>query len=204
MRIYFIRHGETTGDVEDRYGGAYDDELSQAGHEQSETMAAILAKSGIESLYVSPLKRAQETAGYIARATNAEIVTVAGLRERNQYGILTGVAKTVARETRPDLVEALGDRMNTIEGAESYEDFSSRIETAVEAILAQAQRESRRKIGIVWHGGPMRVLFRDVLKWGELSKIGDCSTVELDYQESVWRFVDAAGIAFDFDTKKYV
>jgi len=94
--------------------------------------------------------------------------------------------------------------MNTIEGAESYEDFSSRIETAVESILSQAQREGRRKIGVVWHGGPMRVLFRDILSWGELSKIGDCSTVELDYEEGDWRFVDAAGISFDFDTKKYL
>ena len=204
MRIHFIRHGETTGDVEDRYGGAYDDELSQAGREQGETLAAILATSGIEGLYVSPLKRAQETAGYIARTTHAEIVTVAGLRERNQYGVLTGVTKTVACEMRPDLVEAFGDRMNTIEGAESYEDFSSRIETAVESILSQAQREGRRKIGVVWHGGPMRVLFRDILSWGELSKIGDCSTVELDYEEGDWRFVDAAGISFDFDTKKYL
>lgn len=199
MRIHFIRHGETAGDVEDRYGGAYDDALSANGRDQSETLAAILATSGIESLFVSPLKRAQETAGYVARATHADIVTVAGLRERNQYGVLTGITKAVAREMHPDLVEALGDRMNTIEGGESYHDFASRIDTALEAILAQAQREGKRVVGIVWHGGPMRVLFRDILKWGELSKIGDCSSVELEYEDRAWRFVEAAGMAFDFN-----
>jgi hypothetical protein len=30
MKIYLIRHGETTGDVEGRYGGDFDDSLSKA------------------------------------------------------------------------------------------------------------------------------------------------------------------------------
>lgn len=30
-KFLFIRHGETTGDVEDRYGGTYDDALSPNG-----------------------------------------------------------------------------------------------------------------------------------------------------------------------------
>lgn len=35
MKIYLIRHGQTTGDVEDRYGGAYNDELSAKGKVQT-------------------------------------------------------------------------------------------------------------------------------------------------------------------------
>lgn len=34
MKIYLVRHGETTGDVEDRYGGWYDDHLTDRGKEQ--------------------------------------------------------------------------------------------------------------------------------------------------------------------------
>lgn len=29
MKIFLIRYGETTGDVEDRYGGWYDDHLTK-------------------------------------------------------------------------------------------------------------------------------------------------------------------------------
>ena len=36
MKIYLIRHGETTGDIEDRYGGDYDDHLSKNGKQQVE------------------------------------------------------------------------------------------------------------------------------------------------------------------------
>ena len=35
MLIYLARHGETTGDVEDRYGGDYDDHLTEKGTERN-------------------------------------------------------------------------------------------------------------------------------------------------------------------------
>ena len=33
MKIYLIRHGETTSDIEDRFGGDYDDHLTSHGVE---------------------------------------------------------------------------------------------------------------------------------------------------------------------------
>ena len=39
VKIYLIRHGETTGDVEDRYGGAYDDHLSEKEKAQARELA---------------------------------------------------------------------------------------------------------------------------------------------------------------------
>lgn len=35
MKIYLIRHGESTSDVENRYGGTYNDHLTQKGKAQS-------------------------------------------------------------------------------------------------------------------------------------------------------------------------
>lgn len=42
MKIYFCRHGQTTGDVEDRYGGNYDDRLTELGLNQSKELAKKL------------------------------------------------------------------------------------------------------------------------------------------------------------------
>lgn len=58
MKIYLIRHGQTTGDVEDRYGGAYDDELSDKGKIQAHKLADSIANSGIEILFCSSMIRA--------------------------------------------------------------------------------------------------------------------------------------------------
>lgn len=32
MKIFLIRHGQTTGDIEGLYGGTYDDRLSKKGY----------------------------------------------------------------------------------------------------------------------------------------------------------------------------
>ncbi len=196
MKIIFIRHGETTGDVEGRYGGDYDDHLSQKGNEQSGQLADLLKDKGIQVIYSSPLIRAKEAAEIIARQVGCPVVVEPGAKERNQYGILTGMVKAQAKEQYPELAHALTDRMNTIEGAESYEDFSKRVSAVFQKISTQTQHEI---IGVVWHGGSMRVLFRDILKWGELKEIGDCSWVELEQRDDAWVYNNSQGIVFDFE-----
>ncbi len=62
MHIIVIRHGQTTGDVEDRYGGAYDDALSPEGEAQVRQLAEELAGKGMQQIYTSPLQRAEQTA----------------------------------------------------------------------------------------------------------------------------------------------
>lgn len=43
MIIYLARHGQTTGDIENRYGGDYEDYLTNFGKEQSLALAEQLA-----------------------------------------------------------------------------------------------------------------------------------------------------------------
>jgi broad specificity phosphatase PhoE len=195
MKIIVIRHGETTGDVEDRYGGDFDDHLTEKGIEQSKAVAEILKGKSMEIIYVSPLARAQETAGIVAASAECPVVVESGVKERNQYGILTGMIKSEAKAKYSAMTEALKDRLNTIEGAESYEDFSQRVSEAFARLASEAKYSC---IGIVWHGGPMRVLFRDILKWGELKSISDCAFVELEKTGNEVKLVDSSGIVFGF------
>lgn len=181
QRLIVIRHGQTMGDVEDRYGGAYDDVLSPEGEAQVQKLAEELAGKDIQQIYTSPLKRAQQTAQGLAAKIGCAVMLVDGLQERNQYGQLTGMTKAEARQKHPDWVEALKDRLNTLPGAESYAEASQRTAQAFAKVLAQAETASHSCVAVVWHGGGMRVLFRDILKMGELREIGDCCWVELEY-----------------------
>lgn len=176
MNLYFIRHGETTGDVENRYGGAYDDLLSPLGEQQVKELAGELASVGIEKIFASSLKRAQQTAAGLASRVGCPVVTLPDLRERDNNGPLAGLTRQEGLERFPDLVELVKDRLNTIPGAESYTDASQRMERGVDAAIRQTQNCS----AIVWHGGGMRALFRDMLTMGELGKIGDCAWVHLE------------------------
>ncbi len=191
MKIIFIRHGQTTGDVEDRYGGAYDDSLSDEGKGQAQALLAEFQDHEIEAVISSPLKRARETAGILAGDLDCPTIIENDFRERNQYGVLSGLIKSEVKKEFPDLVEKLKDRLNTIEGAESYEDFSQRIQDAFNDLVVNKKYSC---LAVVWHGGPMRVLFREILKKGELKEINDCCWVELEIKDDEPIIINSQGI----------
>ncbi len=197
MRLIFVRHGETTGDVEERYGGAYDDSLSEKGIEQARALSAELHECGARVIYTSPMRRAQETAAILGEALSLTPVVIPDARERNQYAALSGMKKADAAAAHPEFVELLKDRLNTIPGAETYDEFSHRIRGAFEELLTQLEHDASESALIVWHGGPMRVLFRDILKWGELSEIGDCCFVSLEGAGDQWDMVRAGRLTLE-------
>lgn len=196
MQLYLIRHGHTVGDVEDRYGGDYDDALSPEGEQQVKQLVQELAGSGIKVVYSSPLLRARQTAGHLAEALKCPVVIVPGLKERNQYGPLTGLTKGEARQKYPELVEQVKNRLNTLPGAESYAESSRRMSAAFEEVVGH----NNTCAAVVWHGGGMRVLFRDILEEGELKEIGDCSWVRLerDARHSPFQISAKERLVFDF------
>ena len=69
--VYFVRHGQTVWNVENKICGATDIELTELGHRQAiETGEKILAE-GIQAdeILYSPLVRAAETARHISEIT---------------------------------------------------------------------------------------------------------------------------------------
>lgn len=190
MKIYLMRHGQTSGDVEDRYGGDYEDHLTDLGRKQSRQLAQEMKDKGIEIVYVSPRIRAQEVAQILSPTINCPIETVADWRERNNYGILSGMKKSEAREKHPKLVELLRDRNNTIEGGESYVDFKTRIIKVFNDLI----NSHHNTMAIITHAGPMRVIYREILKLGEIDKIGDCAWFELEVLGSKINILQQKGI----------
>jgi broad specificity phosphatase PhoE len=183
MKIYLIRHGETTGDVEDRYGGVYDDSLSGKGKEQVKELAEKLSEKNIKAIYYSPLVRAKETAQFVGHVFGAKLFEIDDLKERNMYGVLSGLTKKQALEKFPCEVEKLKVHpyLSYVSNSESYEDFVSRIIKAFEKIIEL--NEENKTIAIITHSGPIRVLFREFLQLGEFKKLGDCVIIEIEKDE---------------------
>lgn len=193
MKIYIIRHGQTTGDVENRYGGAYDDELTEKGYIQTQELSNKLVGSGIQILFCSPLKRAQQTAEILNSKLGCEVKTVNGLRERNKNGILTGMTKDEAKTKYPELVEKLKDYKNQIEGAESQEDFVDRIKKVFAEVTS---KENYSTIGIVTHGMPIWVVFGNILKNNNVSSVGDCAYLVLNKDNQQLTLITSEGIEY--------
>ena len=73
--IYFVRHGETFWNVENKICGATDIALTPKGHEQAEAAGRMIKEKmdngeiKIDRIYCSPLIRAADTARHIADIT---------------------------------------------------------------------------------------------------------------------------------------
>ncbi|HIH50661.1 MAG: alpha/beta fold hydrolase [Candidatus Micrarchaeaceae archaeon] len=192
MKIYLIRHGETTGDVEDRYGGDYDDNLSPKGVRQSKELAKKLKGKGIEIIYVSPRIRAIETASIVNKSLNVKLKIVDDLRERNNYGILTGLLKSEAKQRHPEEVKELGKGIHhKVNNSEDYVHFKKRIMKAFKKI---ANDKEHRTTAIITHGGPIRCIIREILKAGELARdLNDCAILTIKKDKSNLSIVNLDG-----------
>lgn len=189
MKIFICRHGETTGDIEDRYGGDYDDHLTDHGKKEAQELAQKLVGKNIEKIFCSPKIRAQETASIVNQKLNLTIEIVNDFRERNQYGILTGMVKSEAKQKFPELAENLKNYQNTIEGAESYEDFDKRIYAALE----QISEKDFSTVAIISHGGPIKAIMRRI-EFHEDFKIADCGYIEIEMVDGKINLISSDGI----------
>ncbi|MEI7750368.1 MAG: histidine phosphatase family protein [Candidatus Moraniibacteriota bacterium] len=179
-KIFLIRHGESISDVKGRYDGEYDDSLTESGRENAERVAEKLSHEPIDVIFSSVRIRAKETADILNEGRDLKIVLEAGLNERDIYGAFPELAKDLPEEEYRRLGELLADREGIIPGVESYSEFRDRVGNAFSEIL----KSGYSTIVIITHGGPIRSIFRDVLKLGEFKEVGNGAIIKLEVSES--------------------
>src|SRR5262249_14214824 len=79
--FYFIRHGETDWNLENKFQGQNDIPLNSTGKAQADKAAQILANVSIGTIFCSNLARAKETAEIFSAALSLKVQTVPELRE---------------------------------------------------------------------------------------------------------------------------
>lgn len=150
-RLYLIRHGQSAGNAEGRFGGHGPTPLSDLGVQQAERTANVLAKEGIDVIYSSDLIRAVQTAEPLAKLLDIPINTSEAFRERN-VGVLQGLTFDESKRDHPKDYYALINRNinHVITDGESYRQLLKRITGELRTILRTHQRE---RIAIFSHTG---------------------------------------------------
>ncbi len=137
-RVLLVRHGQSQGNAERRFGGHSPTPLSELGHRQAEATARALAAERVTAVYSSDLLRAVQTAEPLARATGLAITRTAALRERS-VGLMEGLTFEEAAAAHPEEYAALlrRDFEHVLRGGESYRQLLDRaaaeLDRAVEA-----------------------------------------------------------------------
>ena len=175
-RLVLLRHGVTDWNLVPRFQGHADIPLSSTGRDQAAAAAAYLARLRPARLWSSDLRRASETASYVAAATGLEPVLDGRLREVD-VGDFQGLTHDEARARFGP-----GPWDYGAHGGESNADLAARIVAPIrDAAAALAEGE----VGVVVsHGHAIRLGAIGFLRWpvgtvATLAALGNCAWVEL-------------------------
>ncbi|MEO7675092.1 MAG: histidine phosphatase family protein, partial [Pyrinomonadaceae bacterium] len=108
-RLYLVRHGQSAGNAEGRFGGHGPTPLSDLGRTQADCTAEMLAKEGVSAIYASDLLRAVQTAEPLAELINVPVNRTSAFRERH-VGVLEGLTFDESKEKFPQDYYALVNR----------------------------------------------------------------------------------------------
>jgi probable phosphoglycerate mutase len=110
LEILLLRHAQSLGNEEGRFGGHGPTPLSTNGRAQAEATARALAREGgLTAIISSDLPRAVQTAQAISEATGVDIATTPELRERS-VGIFTDLTFAEAADRHPEAYQAMMQR----------------------------------------------------------------------------------------------
>lgn len=154
-RLYWIRHGEVEARYHRVFGGRIDMDLSPLGREQAGALATYLQSVPFDAIYVSPMRRVQQTVQELVARQNKAPVVLPELREVD-FGAWTGLGWDEISGRFGVSAYRWLDQLDQglIRDAESIPAFRQRIETAVQTIL---QDGPGRTSAVVCHGGVIRM-----------------------------------------------
>ncbi len=156
MEIVLVRHALPLR-VELETGIA-DPELAAEGHEQAVKMAAYLGVEDIEAVYVSPLRRALETARPLCKVLGLEAVVSEGVAEFDRNSSEYVPMEELRATNDPRWEKLLRGEWDGID--EEPSTFKARVVASVEKIIDQ---HPGGRVVVVCHGGVINQYLAHVL-----------------------------------------
>jgi len=135
--LLFIRHGQTTWNVEQKLPGQLPGILlTDKGKQQATELAEALKEVPISAIISSPLERAHETAKYIAEGRNLEIHLDAGLMDTD-VGRWAGQSYTELSKNDAEWKAYVHDPTVAPEGVETFPEVQQRALATIERWCAK-------------------------------------------------------------------
>ena len=147
--VYFVRHGQTVWNVENKICGATDIELTEYGHQQAIAIGEEIQGIQVDEILYSPLVRASETARHISEITGIPMRMEPRLTEQC-FGKWEATPRAGAafREAKKEFV-------TRYEGGESMLHLAQRIYNLLDDIRAESEEKTYL---LVAHNGIARVI----------------------------------------------
>lgn len=178
--VYFVRHGQSQWNVEDKICGSTDVPLTEKGHQQAIETGKKILELGIKAdeILYSPLKRASDTAKHISEITGIPASEEPRLIEQN-----FGIWEATSPRRSPEFSKAKTQFINSFGTGETMLRLAQRIYNLLDEI--KAEKENKTYI-LVAHNGISRVIqsyFHDMTN-EEYADFGvkNCEVIEFEFQ----------------------
>ncbi|MFG2191600.1 histidine phosphatase family protein [Streptomyces sp. NPDC048639] len=192
-RVVLWRHGQTAWNLERRFQGSTDIELTETGVAQARRAARLLAGLKPDAIVSSDLKRAATTAAELAAITRLDVMHHEGLRE-TYAGNWQGL-------THEEIVEKYGEQYAAWKRGEPVRRGGGELETEVAERAAPVVESHVNKLPdggtlvVVSHGGTIRTTIGKLLgleprSWEALGGLSNCSWSVLGEGMRGWRLMD--------------
>jgi probable phosphoglycerate mutase len=154
--VLLIRHGQSRGNAERRFGGHTSTPLSARGRNQAEATARTLKSESLTAIYSSDLARAMDTAKPLADMTGLRVQGTSAFRERS-VGVMEGLTFEDAAQQHPEQYAALlrRDFEHVLTGGESYRQLLDRARQKLDEII---EENRGGKIAVFSHTGTICIL----------------------------------------------
>ncbi|MCB5164775.1 histidine phosphatase family protein [Streptomyces bambusae] len=192
-RIVLWRHGQTSWNLERRFQGSTDIELTEAGLAQARRAARLLASLRPDAIVASDLQRAAATAAELAAITGLPVAHDAALRE-TYAGEWQGL-------THDEIVAKYGEQYAAWKRGEPVRRGGGELETevadrAAPVVLRHADALAPNgTLVVVSHGGTIRTTIGRLLgleprHWEGLGGLSNCCWSVLGEGARGWRLLE--------------
>ncbi|HEY2831785.1 MAG TPA: histidine phosphatase family protein [Sporichthyaceae bacterium] len=153
--LLLVRHGESAAMPADDFPttatGQADPELSPTGREQAVLVSARLAKAGLDALYVSSLRRTQQTVAPLIDQVGLKPTIDPDLREVQLGEWEGGEFRRLANAKDPRMMRMLRNgSWSEVPGGEGADVFAARVRGAIGRIAAE---HPNQRVAVICHGG---------------------------------------------------
>jgi len=193
--VLLARHGETTWNRDGRLQGWAPTPLTDRGHDQARALAAAVATEyDVDRVVASDLRRARQTATYLADRVGRDPTFESAWRERD-FGRYQGLPHETVFEDheRLSLARAGRDAVDARpESGETLREVRERVLSGWERILGESGPDET--VTVVAHGGPLYLLLGAVDGRGIVSAVVEgeqhnCALNEIRVDDGVPRII---------------
>jgi len=155
MRLFFVRHGESTANVQHVFSNAgYRHPLTEKGIEQAHALARSLSGIPVEQIYSSPVMRAVQTAEILSEALDAPVEISEALREWS-VGDYEGTTDPAGWALHSQVMDDWSYHQkfdSRMPGGESWDEVRARFMPFMDGLLRKEGSPGRTLV-LVSHGG---------------------------------------------------